>query len=126
MIRFILILTVIVITKLLVFSSAAYAHPGRTASDGCHYCRTNCDSWGVAWNARHCHGGASIPLIIPTSKPIPKKINTPTSTKPLLEDKPNNESNSSTDDSEGGVGWLLLAPAAATAFLLIKGKKTGS
>jgi hypothetical protein len=34
-----------------------YAHPGRTASDGCHYCRTNCDSWGVAWNQRHCHGG---------------------------------------------------------------------
>jgi len=31
------------------------AHPGRTASDGCHYCRTNCDNWGVAWNERHCH-----------------------------------------------------------------------
>ena len=33
------------------------AHPGRTASDGCHYCRTNCSSWGVAWDTRHCHGG---------------------------------------------------------------------
>jgi micrococcal nuclease len=32
------------------------AHPGRTASDGCHYCRSNCDSWGVAWNERHCDG----------------------------------------------------------------------
>ncbi len=32
------------------------AHPGNTASDGCHYCRTNCDKWGVAWNERHCHG----------------------------------------------------------------------
>lgn len=32
------------------------AHPWRTASDWCHYCRTNCDSWWVAWNQRHCHG----------------------------------------------------------------------
>lgn len=33
------------------------AHPGGTAADGCHYCRTNCDRWGVAWGERHCHGG---------------------------------------------------------------------
>lgn len=38
-------------------STAASAHPGRTASDGCHYCRTNCDKWGEAQGARHCHGG---------------------------------------------------------------------
>lgn len=31
------------------------AHPGRTASDGCHYCRTNCDYWGVPAGQRHCH-----------------------------------------------------------------------
>ncbi len=36
-----------------------HAHPGRTAADGCHYCRTNCDSWGVPWNERHCHGGSA-------------------------------------------------------------------
>ena len=35
------------------------AHPGRTASDGCHYCRTNCDSWGVPWDELHCHRGSS-------------------------------------------------------------------
>ena len=40
-------------------SQFALAHPGRTASDGCHYCRTNCSSWGVPWNERHCHGRAS-------------------------------------------------------------------
>lgn len=40
------------------------AHPGRTAADGCHYCRTNCDKWGVPWNERHCHGGS--PVSIPT------------------------------------------------------------
>lgn len=39
------------------FSSKALAHPGNTASDGCHYCRTNCDKWGVTWNERHCHRG---------------------------------------------------------------------
>jgi hypothetical protein len=38
-------------------ATQAYAHPGRTASDGCHYCRTNCSQWGVPWNERHCHNG---------------------------------------------------------------------
>ena len=33
----------------------AFAHPGNTAADGCHYCRTNCDKCGVPWNERHCH-----------------------------------------------------------------------
>jgi len=37
------------------WASATAAHPGRTASDGCHYCRTNCDYWGVPYGARHCH-----------------------------------------------------------------------
>ena len=31
------------------------AHPGNTASDGCHYCWTNCDYWGEEWEERHCH-----------------------------------------------------------------------
>jgi len=35
------------------------AHPGNTASDGCHYCRTNCAKWGEVENARHCHGSSS-------------------------------------------------------------------
>lgn len=35
----------------------AYAHPGGLSADGCHYCRTNCDKWGVPWNQRHCHKG---------------------------------------------------------------------
>ncbi|MDO8589984.1 MAG: hypothetical protein Q7R69_01805 [bacterium] len=40
---------------------AVSAHPGNTASDGCHYCRTNCDKWGVAWNERHCHASKGVP-----------------------------------------------------------------
>ncbi len=57
------------------------AHPGNTAADGCHYCRTNCDKWGVPWNERHCHGGTTIPVVTakPTVKatPIPTRIYTP-------------------------------------------------
>lgn len=44
---------------LLIIPPTSLAHPGNTASDGCHYCRTNCTSWGEVWNARHCHGGGS-------------------------------------------------------------------
>lgn len=43
------------------------AHPGRTAADDCHYCRTNCDYWGEAWDERHCHGyeyTAPIPAVV--------------------------------------------------------------
>ena len=46
---------------LMTVSAITLAHPGRTASDGCHYCRTNCTSWGVPENERHCHGGSLKP-----------------------------------------------------------------
>lgn len=47
--RFLLLVFLILVPQ---FTSA---HPGNTAADGCHYCRTNCDKWGVHWNERHCH-----------------------------------------------------------------------
>lgn len=56
------------------------AHPGNTASDGCHYCRTRCDYWGVAWNERHCHGGYTAPVYstpIATPKPTIKPTSIP-------------------------------------------------
>lgn len=68
------------LTFFLVFVSQAQAHPGNTAADGCHYCRTNCDKWGVEWNERHCHGGGSAPLPStpkPTPIPTPKPTSTP-------------------------------------------------
>ena len=34
----------------------AGAHPGGLAADGCHYCRTNCETWGEVAGERHCHG----------------------------------------------------------------------
>lgn len=60
------------------------AHPGNTASDGCHYCRTRCDYWGVPWNQRHCHGGyippqaTTQPYIPPSPKPSPLPSPKPT------------------------------------------------
>lgn len=49
---------------ILLSPSIAYTHPGKTASDGCHYCRTNCDKWGVPWNVRHCHGRMQEPFSV--------------------------------------------------------------
>lgn len=75
-------LVLLLAVSLFVFgSTTANAHPGNTASDGCHYCRTNCDKWGIPWNERHCHGEtintntttqqiAPSPEIQPTSTPI--------------------------------------------------------
>jgi hypothetical protein len=40
-----------------IYPQETFAHPGGTSKDGCHYCRSRCDYWGVPWNKRHCHGG---------------------------------------------------------------------
>lgn len=47
------------------------AHPGNTAGDGCHYCRTRCDYWGEVYNARHCHGGSPAPQPYTPPQPAP-------------------------------------------------------
>jgi len=73
---------------IILFPQTSLAHPSRTASDGCHYCRTRCDYWGEIWNTRHCHGGSSyasiilnsptqIPTSTPTNTPTPRPTNTP-------------------------------------------------
>jgi len=78
----------------LLFPPVVFAHPGRTAADGCHYCRTNCDYWGVPWNTRHCHDGTApapplkveptptpkitVPVSTPTPTPKPSPSPTPT------------------------------------------------
>lgn len=34
-----------------------YAHPGRTDTNGCHTCKTNCaEKWGLEYGEYHCHG----------------------------------------------------------------------
>lgn len=35
------------------------AHPGRTDSNGCHTCRTNCAKWGLSNGQYHCHNGGT-------------------------------------------------------------------
>ena len=49
----------IVVCLLCIVASLGVAHPGRTASDGCHYCRTNCDKWDLEKDQRHCHNAGS-------------------------------------------------------------------
>lgn len=46
---------------MLLLAHPASAHPGRTASDGGHYCRTNCASWGEVYGQRHFHGTYAAP-----------------------------------------------------------------
>ena len=76
----------------------AYAHPGNTAADNCHYCRTNCSKWGVPYDERHCHGGGSVPApvqeapaatVAPIATPIPAPTIKPLpSAKPSIAPKP--------------------------------------
>lgn len=70
------IMTKLIITITLAFfliPSMASPHPGRTASDGCHYCRTNCDKWGVPWGVRHCHGRMEEPITIKKRNVVEEK-----------------------------------------------------
>ncbi len=46
---------------LLLLSSVALAHPGRTNSSGCHTCKTNCPNWGLAYGEYHCHKAKALP-----------------------------------------------------------------
>lgn len=39
----------------------ADAHSGRTDSFGCHTCRTNCPSYGLAYGQYHCHNAPKAP-----------------------------------------------------------------
>lgn len=75
--------------------SFVFAHPGNVSSDGCHFCRSNCDSWGYTYNTRHGHHGevcdpskgpidplyaGSPQIILPTATPTPKPRPTATPT----------------------------------------------
>lgn len=71
--------------SIIIIPMFVFAHPGRTASDGCHYCRTNCSSWGVAWNQRHCHGGSTY-----TPEPYSPPSYNPPSYVPSIPDCPLN------------------------------------
>ena len=63
------------VSVLILSSNTVFAHPGRTAADGCHYCRTNCAKWGEVEGERHCHGGG---VAAPVEKPVVIKQIAPT------------------------------------------------
>lgn len=48
-------LTILLLLVSLLIPSFAYAHPGRTDSNGGHYCRTNCTKWGLEFGEYHYH-----------------------------------------------------------------------
>lgn len=52
---------------ILVLVLQAKAHPGRTDANGCHYCRTNCEQYGLQQDEYHCHNSTSTPIIIDAS-----------------------------------------------------------
>lgn len=54
---------VLLLLYILIFSKNVLAHPGNTASDGCHYCWTNCSYWGEIYGTRHCHSGYTVPVV---------------------------------------------------------------
>jgi len=93
-----------------------FAHPGRTASDGCHYCRTNCDDWGEVYGARHCHGGGSLEIYSPPSPSFDYDYSPPPSYSPPLLDNyapsPNNydysTSNTTETEEDGSWIWYVL------------------
>ena len=57
------------LTVNIVLPSTIFAHPGSRDPDGGHYCRTNCDKYGVPWNERHFHNGSSSSPNVDKSKP---------------------------------------------------------
>lgn len=89
-----LLISILAIIVLGFYAGVVDAHPGRTAADGCHYCRTNCDYYGVPWNERHCHGGSTsgdtsgsnAPPPQPTQAPVTQQQQT-TVTEPVVSTK---------------------------------------
>lgn len=64
------IVTIIVFTFTL---NNVYAHPGRTDSNGCHTCRTNCTKWGLSQGEYHCHNSKTTTSRTSTSTTKPVK-----------------------------------------------------
>lgn len=50
------------------------AHPGRTDSNGCHTCRTNCAKWGLRYGQYHCHGRKNSSTSSNTNKTTTTKV----------------------------------------------------
>lgn len=124
---------------LTIYSAApqeTYAHPGNTAADGCHYCRTNCDKWGVPYNERHCHNGGSAPAPVveqtapvisatPTPAPTLKQTATPRpSIRPTIKPSPSNEPSPSVSPSPSITPSPSVEASSSAAVMGISEIKT--
>lgn len=49
----------LILVYIIFLPTLVLAHPGRTDSNGCHTCRTNCARWGLRTGQYHCHNGSS-------------------------------------------------------------------
>lgn len=95
----------------MVFTSVASAHPGRTASDWCHYCRTNCSKWWEVEGQRHCHwGSTSTPAT--STYTAPKPIYMPPIKTPLEKCQDQYGPNAKVWTDQGGCecnNWYILS-----------------
>ncbi|CAM3687606.1 MULTISPECIES: copper amine oxidase N-terminal domain-containing protein [Paenibacillus] len=72
------------IALILLSSTVASAHPGRTDASGGHHCWTNCERWGLSYGEYHYHNGGGSS----GSKSSSSKSTTRASSKPQPKPKP--------------------------------------
>ena len=66
---------------ILMLISEVYGHPGRTNSEGCHTCKTNCEQYGLQYGEYHCHNKTSSNGTINNSNDSTTSSGTTSSTK---------------------------------------------
>lgn len=95
---------ILVLLFLLAFSTVnVSAHPGNTDSNGCHYCYTNCEAYGLSYRQYHCHNGSS-------------------SSKSYGGNKTNNHKSQNNGNNSAGVA-LLVAGSSFVAYKAGKASK---
>lgn len=94
--------TLFVLTIFLLVNSVD-AHPGGTDAYGCHTCRTNCPSWGLAYGEYHCHNAKALPQPEP---PIRSRKGNPGYTEPASDYAVGQVSGASTSNDSSGSDWL--------------------
>jgi len=72
------------IALILLSSTVASAHPGRTDASGGHHCWTNCERWGLSYGEYHYHNGGGSS----GSKSSSSKSTTRASSKPQPKPQP--------------------------------------
>lgn len=62
------------------FPVSIFAHPGNVSSDGCHFCRTNCEKWSYTYETRHGHSGQ---VCDPSKGPVDPRYSSGRSSQPI-------------------------------------------